>query len=183
MLMAQGIQRARYRNGTCPDLLTPGQPTKVRVDLSSTALSLAVGHALRVIVSASADPLYTVNPQNGDDFVGGQPSRAGSINILVGGTTPSGIVIPFDNVNGVTPPDDRPVTQACQQVAVDGGTKPEDGSMGVADGPKSGPGDGGGAQPGCSCRLGRPAHDASVGGALLGLVAMAGFALRRRRVR
>jgi len=32
-----------------------------------------VGHALRVIVSAAADPLYAINPQKGDDYVGGKP--------------------------------------------------------------------------------------------------------------
>ena len=112
MLMAQGIQRARYRSGTCPQLLSPGVPALVRVDLSSTALVLGTGHALRVIVSASADPLYSVNPQNGDNYLGGKPAKTGVINVLLGGSTASSIVVP---VTGGTAslPDERPVTSVC----------------------------------------------------------------------
>jgi predicted acyl esterase len=111
MLMAQGIQRARYRNGTCPELLT-NVPTLVRVDLWSTALAVPVGHKVRVIISASAGasagspegtpPLYDVNPQNGDEFIGGRANRTGSINVLFGGNHASALYIPVPT--GRTPP-------------------------------------------------------------------------------
>jgi uncharacterized protein len=94
VLMAQGIQRARYRNGTRPELLVPNQPTLVRVDLSSTALVVGAGHKLRVIVSASADPLYSVNPQNGDEYIGANPNRTGRIKVLVGGDHKSALALP-----------------------------------------------------------------------------------------
>ena len=94
MLMAQGIQRARYRNGPCASLLTASTPTLVRVDMLSTALALAPGHALRVIVSASAAPLYAVNPQNGDSLVGGNPNQIATIDVLFGGSTPSTLILP-----------------------------------------------------------------------------------------
>jgi predicted acyl esterase len=86
MLMAQGIQRARYRDGTCPELLVPNQPAKIRVDLGSTALVLPEGHKLRVIVSAAAGPslntanppLYDINPQNGDKYIDPQHPECSS---------------------------------------------------------------------------------------------------------
>jgi predicted acyl esterase len=120
MLMAQGIQRARYRNGgACPAPLDLHLPTKVRVDLGSTALLLGTGHKLRVIVSASAghslnsylDPLYSVNPQNGDEYIGAHPKIKGSINVLVGGDRVGGyyesaLVVP--QAGSGTPPDHRP---------------------------------------------------------------------------
>jgi uncharacterized protein len=120
MLMAQGIQRARYRNGTCPQLLVPNEPRLVRVDLSSTALVVPAGHKVRVIVSASAGPslgssaypLYDVNPQNGDEYIGMHPNRAGSINVLFGGDHASALVIPVPT-GQTLPPDRRPNTEPC----------------------------------------------------------------------
>jgi predicted acyl esterase len=112
MLMAQGIQRARYRNGTCPELLVSNQPARIRVDLSSTALVAGVGHKLRVIVSASAAPLYSVNPQNGDEYTGLHLNRAGSIKVLVGGDHKSALVVPVPTGQNA-PPDHRPNTEPC----------------------------------------------------------------------
>jgi predicted acyl esterase len=112
MLIAQGMQRARYRNGTCPELLVPNQPALVRVDLWSTALVLGVGHKLRVIVSASAGELYVVNPQNGDEYIGGHPNRAGSIKVLLGGDYRSALVLPVPTGHAA-PPDRRPNTKPC----------------------------------------------------------------------
>lgn len=120
ILMAQGIQRARYRNGVCPQLyLSP--PQRIRIDLGSTALVLPQGHKLRVIVSAAAGPslnttnppLYDINPQNGDDYIGQHlVVRPGTITIQFGGAYPSALVIPVPT--GTTlPPDLRPNTTPC----------------------------------------------------------------------
>ncbi len=121
MLIAQGIQRARYRNATCPDLLN-GDPVLVRVDLWSTALVIPVGHRIRVIVSASAgaslnsppgtSPLYEINPQNGDEYIGAHPNRTGTINVLFGGQYASALYIPVPT-GQTLPPDRRPNTHPC----------------------------------------------------------------------
>jgi predicted acyl esterase len=114
MLMAQGIQRAAYRNGgACRQPLVPNQATKVRVDLGSTAFFLGTGHKLRVIVSASAghslnsylDPLYSVNPQNGNEYMDAHPN-IGKINVLAGTGQASVLVVP--QAGSGTPPDHRP---------------------------------------------------------------------------
>jgi hypothetical protein len=119
MLMAQGIQRARYRNGgACTLPLDLSHPTRVRVDLGSTALLLGAGHKLRVIVSAQAgppfgtslDPLYSVNPQNGNEYIGVPPNSSptsGSISVLTGPGQESALVVP-QATPGSTPPDHRP---------------------------------------------------------------------------
>ena len=121
MLMAQGIQRARYRNGTCPELLVPNLAQKIRVDLGSTALVLPQGHKLRVIVSAAAGPsldtanppLYDINPQTVYEYIDPQhPAVAGSITILFGTGHPSALVIPVPT-GQTLPPDLRPNTTPC----------------------------------------------------------------------
>jgi predicted acyl esterase len=123
-LMAQGIQRARYRNGVCPQPLDLTQPKKIRVDLGSTALVLPgnpANHKLRVIVSAAAGasyhslglpPLYDINPQNGDEISGLHPNRAGSITVRFGTDYPSALVIPVPT-GQTLPPDRRPNTTPC----------------------------------------------------------------------
>jgi uncharacterized protein len=121
MLMAQGIQRARYRNGVCAEPLPPNTPTLVRVDLGSMALVWPADHKIRVTVSATAGPslgsslypLYSINPQNGDEYVGAHPNRTGTINVLVGGTHPSALWIPVLPASGTPPPDRRPNTTPC----------------------------------------------------------------------
>jgi predicted acyl esterase len=121
MLMAEGIQRARYRNGgACPQPLVRNARTRVRVDLGSTALVIKAGHKVRVIVSASAGPNeagvpdfparggYSVNPQNGQEYIGfPNANQKGAINVLTGGTFASELVLSVPG--GSNPqPDERP---------------------------------------------------------------------------
>jgi predicted acyl esterase len=123
MLMAQGIQRARYRNGTCPAPLNLTAPTKVSVDMWSTALVIPADHKMRVIVSAQAGPsiglrpprypLYSINPQNEDEYIGAHPNRAGSINVYCGGAYASALYIPVPNPSATPPADRRPHTTPC----------------------------------------------------------------------
>jgi putative CocE/NonD family hydrolase len=166
MLMAQGIQRARYRNGTCADPLVANQPALVRVDLSSTALVFGAGHSVRMIVSASAGSLYTVNPQNGDEYTGAHPNRSGSVQVLVGPGHESALVVPVPGGQN-PPPDERPVTEACP------GTNDTDGGSTDAG---AGSGDSPGA--GCGCRAGSGSDVAA--GALPLLLAIAASCRRRR---
>jgi predicted acyl esterase len=178
ILMAQGIQRARYRTGVCPALLVPNEPTLVRVDLQSTALTIAAGHSLRVSISASAGSdktaggthtLYAVNPQNGDEFTGTHPNRAGTIQILVGAGHESALVVPV--VGGTAaPPDERPVTTACA-----GSATPPDGAATSSDAGLDGKDDD--LHSGCGCHA-VSAHGAA--GTIPILIAIASI-LRRRR--
>jgi len=176
MLMAQGIQRARYRDGVCPAPLEPGVPTRIRVDMFSTALVLAQGHAMRVIVSASAAPLYAVNPQNGESFIDEkEPTQSATIKVLVGGATPSALVLPVVSRDGVPLPGNTSPEWAEQPVEPcgtgaggstsasagagggdgngDGGPGSGAGGLGAALGLGESDGDGDG---GCGCRASAP---------------------------
>jgi uncharacterized protein len=115
MLMAQGIQRAAYRNGACRQPPLSNVRTLVHVDLGSTAYIFNTGHKLRVIVSAAAGPnrggapLYSINPQNGDEYVSVPPTnRNGTINVLTGPGQESAVVVPQVNPQATPPADHRP---------------------------------------------------------------------------
>jgi hypothetical protein len=61
-----GIIRMRWRNSaTTPSLLTPNQKYTVNVDLWSTSYIFNSGHALRVTITSSKNPEFSVNPNNG----------------------------------------------------------------------------------------------------------------------
>jgi len=61
-----GIIRMRWRDSvTTPTLLTPNQKYTVNVDMWSTSYIFNTGHALRVTISSSKYPEFSVNPNNG----------------------------------------------------------------------------------------------------------------------
>jgi len=193
MLMAQGIQRARYRDGTCPALLSGSQPVRIKVDMLSTALALAPGHAIRVIVSASADPLYAVNPQNGESFVGKTPNAVATIKVLTGGATASALLLPFVSYDGTPLKTNEPVAwvePSVEPCASDGGgggsgstsASGSGGSGGREEGAREGnptPGARAGEDSGCGCRTSAPGPCGPL--AVVGVVLAAGVHRRRRR--
>lgn len=78
MGVADGIVRARYRDGTGqPDPVTPGRVYEYTIDLIATSQVFKAGHRIRVDVSSSNFPCFDRNPGNGaaaatateDDFV------------------------------------------------------------------------------------------------------------------
>jgi len=61
-----GMLRMRWRDSeTKSSLLTPNQKYTVTVDLWSTSYIFNTGHALRVAISSSKYPEFSVNPNNG----------------------------------------------------------------------------------------------------------------------
>ncbi|GAA3385740.1 CocE/NonD family hydrolase [Cryptosporangium minutisporangium] len=64
--VADGIVRARYRNGVdAPDPITPGTPYEYRIDLVATSQVFKAGHSIRVDVASSNFPRFDRNPGNG----------------------------------------------------------------------------------------------------------------------
>ena len=64
--VADGILRARYRNGfEAAELLTPGQPYEYVIDLAATSQVFKAGHALRVDIASTNFPRFDRNPGNG----------------------------------------------------------------------------------------------------------------------
>lgn len=69
MLMAEGIQRLRYRKSReKPEPLIPGQVEEVTVDCWSTSLIFNTGHRVRVTITSSNFPRFDVNPGTGQPW-------------------------------------------------------------------------------------------------------------------
>jgi putative CocE/NonD family hydrolase len=67
--LSDGILRARYRNGkTAPELLTPGRPVPLSIDVGATSNLFRAGHRIRLEVSSSNFPRFDRNPNTGGVF-------------------------------------------------------------------------------------------------------------------
>ncbi|MBK5292627.1 MAG: CocE/NonD family hydrolase [Acidobacteriia bacterium] len=69
MNVAEGIMRARYREGTDkPKLLEPGKTYEFVIDLVGTSNEFGKGHRIRVDITSSHFPQFDRNPNTGDAF-------------------------------------------------------------------------------------------------------------------
>ncbi|MEZ5402889.1 MAG: CocE/NonD family hydrolase [Bryobacteraceae bacterium] len=69
MNMAEGIVRARYREGTStPKLLEPGKVYEFEIDMVGTSVEFQRGHRIRVDVTSSHFPQFDRNPNTGEEF-------------------------------------------------------------------------------------------------------------------
>jgi putative CocE/NonD family hydrolase len=65
-LLAEGIIRARYRNGTDhAEPIKAGEITEYRIDLVATGNVFLAGHSIRVVVTSSSFPRFDRNPNTG----------------------------------------------------------------------------------------------------------------------
>lgn len=66
--LCDGIVRCRWRNAeastTEPELLSPGEVTRARIELGSTAAVIGVGHRLRLQIASTNFPRFDRNPGN-----------------------------------------------------------------------------------------------------------------------
>ncbi|MEQ1862254.1 MAG: CocE/NonD family hydrolase [Chthoniobacteraceae bacterium] len=66
--IAMGMVRARYRDGLeRPKLLTPGEPTELRIKLRPTSNEFAPGHRIRLDITSSDFPNYDRNHNTAAD--------------------------------------------------------------------------------------------------------------------
>ncbi len=68
--MLDSAIRTRYRNGRMPDeieMMTPGAPEELALDLWDTALTFEAGHRIAVHVTSSNAPRFDVNPNTGEN--------------------------------------------------------------------------------------------------------------------
>jgi len=69
MLVCDGILRMRHRNGLdSAELMEPGSPYEIVIDLWETALVFNAGHRIRLAVSSSNAPRFQPNPNTGEIF-------------------------------------------------------------------------------------------------------------------
>ena len=66
MLVTEGIRRMRFRNGVSrEEMMNPGQPYAITIDLTNTAITFLKGHRVRLIISSSNSPKYSLNLNDG----------------------------------------------------------------------------------------------------------------------
>ena len=81
--LADGIIRARYRNGSRnPSPVAPGRPYRYTVDLWATSHVFLPGHSLRLEVSSSNFPRFDANPNTGARFGEGTAAQTAEQKIL-----------------------------------------------------------------------------------------------------
>ncbi len=96
MNVAQGIQRARYRDSwEKPALMTPGDVYKFEIDLWSTSNCFLKGHRIRVEVTSSNFPQFDRNPNTGNDFGQDAEIVKADQTILHDKDNPSHIILPI----------------------------------------------------------------------------------------
>jgi len=99
MLVAGGILRARYRDCpdfSCEELLEPGEPVLLTVDLGPTSIVFNAGHRIRISVTSSNAPRFAPNPNTGAMYLEeGAVSQIAHTTILHDADHPSAIILPI----------------------------------------------------------------------------------------
>jgi uncharacterized protein len=110
LAIADGILRARYREGTSnPKLLQPGTTYALTIDLTGTAMLFAKGHRLRVHLTSSAFPAFDRNPNTAHPFGTSAEIRAAHQTVRHSRRYPSYIELPVTNSPTARP---RPLASA-----------------------------------------------------------------------
>ena len=106
MILTDGIQRMRFRNGfrvTDTIMIAPGQVYPITIKLPNTAITFPAGHQIRIDITSSNYPKYNRNMNTGGDMY---PNHNGDtlINPLIAMNTiylnsiyPSNIILPLEN--------------------------------------------------------------------------------------
>ncbi len=108
MIIMDGIQRMRFRNGfrvSDTAFMRRGAVYPVTIELQNTAITIKAGNKLRLLVTSSNYPKYNRNMNNAGEMYPGNNldsvlNPLVAVNkIHVGSATPSRIVLPIDNTN------------------------------------------------------------------------------------
>ncbi len=98
MLIAYGIQRARYRaSETHPTLITPGKVYEYTVHVWPTSNLFKTGHRIRLEISSSNFPMWDRNPNTGHPFGqdGDAELRVANQTVLHDRDHPSAVTLPI----------------------------------------------------------------------------------------
>ncbi len=93
--LADGIIRARYRNGEKPELMKPGQVYEFTIDLWSTANLFKAGHSIRLDITSSCFPRWDRNLNTGAAFGTDFEPRVAQQIIYHDAEHPSQVVLPI----------------------------------------------------------------------------------------
>jgi len=89
------LQRASYRERS-PErrLVRPGETVRLRMDRLVTANRFLAGHRLRVVITPSFAPLFSINPQTGRQEYESDAVRAGEIEVGHAAGRVSRVILP-----------------------------------------------------------------------------------------
>jgi uncharacterized protein len=95
MNIAEGILRARFRNGVDKmELLQPNQVYEFNIDMAGTANVFQPGHRIRVDITSSNFPQFDRNPNTGEDLGASGKVRTAAQSVHHGAARASHIVLP-----------------------------------------------------------------------------------------
>ena len=94
--VGDSIVRARYRNGStaAAEMLKPGRPYELTIELYPTSLVFKRGHRIRLDVSSSNFPRFDVNPNTGEPLNDNRSWRVAENSIYLDPAHPSRILLP-----------------------------------------------------------------------------------------
>jgi hypothetical protein len=117
MLVADGIQKARFRAGDDREVfLEPGATAELEVTVGSIHYVFAPGHRIACIVSGSNYPRFDTNPQTGEPVNQATGWRRAGISLQLSAEHPSRLVLPLHGEGGhgrpAAPPSHRAAARA-----------------------------------------------------------------------
>jgi len=103
LLIADRIQRARYRNGLDKEeLLVPGEIHELTIDLLGVANRFQKGHRIRLDIASSNFPFFDVNPNTGERLGHHTHTVIATNSIYHDADHPSHIVLPLFSMEAST---------------------------------------------------------------------------------
>jgi putative CocE/NonD family hydrolase len=102
-ILRQNILRARYREGdTRPVLLTPGQVTKMTIEMYPVSNLFKKGHRIRIAIASSAFPKWLPNGNTGKEMDQDVPGVVATNTLYHDAARPSRMVLPVIPAAGGT---------------------------------------------------------------------------------
>jgi len=93
--LTDGIIRGRYRNSAeHPELMTPGTPYKITIDMWATSNLFKAGHRIRLEVSSSNFPRFERNLNTGEEQSTSKRMIKATNAVLLGPSHPSALLLP-----------------------------------------------------------------------------------------
>ena len=94
--IAEGIIRARYRNGTThQEFIESGKVYRYTINLKSTSNLFKAGHQIRLEISSSNFPRYNANPNTGEPLGESSEVVSATQKVLHTSSYPSHILLPI----------------------------------------------------------------------------------------
>src|SRR5207249_2884087 len=95
MLVTEGIQRMRFRNGASKEeFMKPGEIYPVTIRLTNTAITFRKGHKVRVLISSSNYPKYALNRNEGGPMYGKEGGVVANNSVYFDASHPSALQLP-----------------------------------------------------------------------------------------